>query len=320
MKKLKTTHLLVLGLLLVSAAAFGVMGSGPAPGSGGSGPGWFRSIDSKITAGISGGGMGGDEKLARMEEGYSVRGRAEAAHSPARILPSGVERKVVRNGTLTLEVKDYAKSRETALSIASRYGAEVQEDNSAGGQGHKSGTIVFKLPPERMEALLRDLEPLGRIQSRHVAAQDRTEEYVDLQSRLENARKVEKRLTQLLAFKTNKLSDVLQVEKELERIGAEIEQILGRMKYIDALAALSRLTVCLNEPVQEVSQAVHVLNEIRNACVRALNTFVRTGIALVNFTGFLLAVGIWVVGIGGLGWVLKLGYDRWLKERTPSAP
>jgi hypothetical protein len=72
---------------------------------------------------------------------------------------------------------------------------------------------------------------------------------------MENARRLETRLIDLLATRTGKLKDVLDVERELARAREEIERYEGRLRYLRAHATLSTLTISLHEPLPVVGRA-----------------------------------------------------------------
>lgn len=189
----------------------------------------------------AGGGFDGLKKAAPMN---FARG---AADSPIR--------KIVRTASVLFEVTDQNKARSLVRAAAFHNGGEIESDQSSGAGDNQSGVIVIKAAPERLDAILKELEPVGRVLERTVSSANMSEEYVDLKARLDNARKVEKRLSELLSFQTHRLSDVLEVERELERVGRDIETTIGRMKYIDSLAANSCVTVRLQQPLHEASQA-----------------------------------------------------------------
>lgn len=236
-----------------------------------------------------------------------VRGFAEPASlmAPPRRAVQGMPAKIARTAAVQLEVPSHGRARAQAIGAALKLGAQVSQDDAYESAGCKTGTLAFRVPPEKLDALVRELEPIGRVLHRSVSMQNLTEEYVDLQSRLSNMRRVEKRLSDLLAFKTSKLADVLQVERELERVGADIERLLGRMKYIDAVAAESTLTLTLQEPSRETSRAPGTFGRIADSIVRAWNTFLTTGLALLDLTGFLIAVGLWTAPVGVLVWLAR---------------
>jgi hypothetical protein len=70
---------------------------------------------------------------------------------------------------------------------------------------------------------------------------------VDIAARVENARRLEARIIQLLANRTGKLQDVLSVERELARVREEIERYEGRMRYLRTRAAVSTLMITVHE-------------------------------------------------------------------------
>jgi len=242
--------------------------------------------------GVASGGFDALKKAAPM--GFA---RGSSAEAPIR--------KIVRTASVLFEVTDQNKARSLVRAAAFHNGGEVESDQSSGAGDNQSGVIVIKAAPERLDAILKELEPVGRVLERAVSSANMSEEYVDLKARLDNSRKVEKRLSELLSFQTHRLSDVLEVERELERVGRDIETTIGRMKYIDSLAANSCVTVRLQQPLHEESRAPGVLTNIRNSVVGAFNTFISTGLALLSMTGFLLAIGLWTVPVAGLAWLAK---------------
>ena len=262
-----------------------------------------RSLGSAEAGGAGAFAAGAPEADAADEKTEAAPADPASANA-AEPSSAAAPRKLARTGSLTLEVADSAKARSLARAAAARVGAELESEEASAEDGSRGVSLTFKTPPDKFEALLEALQPLGRVSARSVSTRNMGAEYVDLRSRLDNLRRVQARLTQLLSFKTTKLADVLQVERELERVGAEIETIEGRMKYIDALAAFSTLTVTLAEPALEPARA-GVLGDARNALIGAFNTFVSTGLALLKLTSWLAAVALWVVPLTLLVWKLR---------------
>jgi hypothetical protein len=102
--------------------------------------------------------------------------------------------------------------------------------------------ITIRIPAARFDETLERLEKLGDVTARQVEAEDVTAEYVDLEMRLKNARSVRARLEQLLA-QAAKVADAIAIERELERVGGDIERLEGRLRYLQDRAQLSTITV-----------------------------------------------------------------------------
>jgi hypothetical protein len=101
--------------------------------------------------------------------------------------------------------------------------------------------IVIRVPRGRFNDALGRIETLGDVTNRNVNAEDVTDEYVDLEIRIRNARAVRDRLQALLANASVK--DALEIEKELARVTTELERMEGRLKLLRDKVAFSTITV-----------------------------------------------------------------------------
>jgi hypothetical protein len=167
--------------------------------------------------------------------------------TPAAVDPGS--RLIIRNGQASIEVDSLPASMAQLRRIVQRVGGFVADASIQSGQNQvPSATLQVKVPSARFDELTEGLEPLGRLQFVNVGAQDVSEEYVDLTARVDNARRLEDRLVELLRTRTGKLQDVLQVERELARIREEIERMEGRLRFLKASAQLSTLSIHLFQP------------------------------------------------------------------------
>lgn len=103
-------------------------------------------------------------------------------------------------------------------------------------------SVQVRVPSARFRESLRTVEEFGEVLHRSVAAQDVSEEYRDLEVRLQNLRAVRRRLEEFLA-RAGSMADALQVERELERVTREIDTIEGRLRFLGARVAFSLVTV-----------------------------------------------------------------------------
>jgi hypothetical protein len=231
------------------------------------------------------------------------RGFAEPAPQAA-----GLERRMIREGTMTLEVAARGEARGRALEAARRLGADILNDEASEGDGSGAAAMTFAIEPARLGQLVEALSPLGRVLSRVSSAQDVTEEWVDLDARLANARAVRSRLEELLRFKTSKLADVVLVERELERVGSELEQMEGRRKYLAARTERARLCVRFQEKPKMVSSFAGFETALRGGFGSAFGVFAATSLALLQLAGFVLGLALWTVPASLLGWK---AWKRW---------
>jgi len=86
---------------------------------------------------------------------------------------------------------------------------------------------------------------LGTVIRKNINAQDVTEDYLDYQIRLENAKKSRDRYLELLARAAN-VTATLKVEHELERLNGIIDLYTGKIKRLEYYSEFSTLTVNLD--------------------------------------------------------------------------
>jgi hypothetical protein len=218
---------------------------------------------------------------------------------------------IIRTGAATLRVD----SLEIALAAVQRLvqgipGAYVANTSLETGENQvRQATLEVKVPAPQFDRLVAGLSPMGKVESVNVSAQDVTEEFVDVTARVENARRLETRLIDLLANRTGRLQDVLSVERELARVREEIERYQGRIRFLSTRAAISTLSISVHEPVP-VLGARPEGNPVAEAFRQAWRNFV----AFV--AGFIALLGVLVP-------LAALAYVAWLvvrRLRPPAAP
>lgn len=162
---------------------------------------------------------------------------------------------LVRTGTASVQVDSLDPAIAKLRQIASRVGGVVADVSvQSGNNQNASASIELRMPSQRFDEAVNGLAPIGKVEAVNVSVEDVGEEFVDVTARVENAKRLEARLVELLATRTGKLGDVLQVERELARVREEIERYEGRLRYLRAHAAVSTLAVTVHEPLPVVGE------------------------------------------------------------------
>lgn len=171
----------------------------------------------------------------------------ESADPLATVAAGQLERYLIRNATLTLVARDAraTATRLTAAVTAAR-GYVSESGESVDELGARSITLQARVPFDRFDRVLREIEALGKVMAKQIGTEDVTEEFVDSQARLRNLRRAETRLLEHLN-RTGRLAEVLLVEKELNRVRGEIEQLEGRLRFLTHRVAFSTLAITLGE-------------------------------------------------------------------------
>src|SRR5437667_6649113 len=157
-----------------------------------------------------------------------------------------MNRKLIRNAEVELEIASFddAIQKITALTNEERgYVATTSSEKQANGK--LKGQVLIKVLPENLDRFLQKIRWLGELKNQTLGTEDMTKAYFDTESRLKNARVMEQRLIDMLKTKTGKVSDLLQVEKELGRVREEIEKMQGELKYWDSQIQFATVTISL---------------------------------------------------------------------------
>lgn len=168
--------------------------------------------------------------------------------------PAPVERKIIRNATLTLEVEQPAKAMQRVASVAESRGGFVvtsdsrQQTGSKGDRAYEIITIEMRVPAAQFDAALADIRAAGgSVTAQKITGKDVTEEYIDLEARLRTQRALEEQLMTIMK-RADAVSDAISVQRELSNVRTEIERVEGRRRFLENQSSLSTITVTLQPP------------------------------------------------------------------------
>ena len=173
-----------------------------------------------------------EETAYRRESGSESRslGAAQPAQEPA------APRRMVYEAYVRLRVPnlDSAQARVRRLVEQQKgYLVQTSEEN-----------MRLRVPSARLPEVLAALAAVGKVESQNLTGQDVTDEYTDYQIRLDNARKARQRYLELLARAAN-VTEAIAVEKELQRLNTEIDQLTGRLQRLEHVTDYATLNVSL---------------------------------------------------------------------------
>ncbi len=212
------------------------------------------------------------------------------------------ERMIVRTGEMELVVVDITQTVEDISGMALAFGGYVVTSYVYGEEEEMRGWISFRVPDDKFEtalAQLRDMAVTVELESTY--SQDVTEEYIDLQARLGNAEATEQQYLALLD-KAEEIDDILDIYNSLSRIREEIEQLKGRIKYLEQTTSTSLISVSLepeetDEPLVRVGwSALEVLKAAARGLVVAgqvLGTIAIWLLIFIPIWGTVLGIFLW---------------------------
>jgi hypothetical protein len=153
---------------------------------------------------------------------------------------------IIYTGDVSIVVADTeAVAADIQELTASMGGRVVSSSVYQSGEGAFAGSITIRVPADRFEeAMSRIQEMAVEVRRAERSSQDVSEEYVDLQARLENLEATAGRVRAFLE-EADDVEEALAVNQELSRLESDIEAYKGRIQYLESQAAFSTITVSL---------------------------------------------------------------------------
>ena len=227
-------------------------------------------------------------------------------------------RRIIRNARMSLQVPDVlaAKDRVEAMIRTVRgliSNASINQDASV-----PSAQLILWVPAEGLEQVIEELNTLGKALNLEVFTNDVTEQYFDMESRVRNLKIQEERLLALYEREVKKLDEILQVEREVQRVRTEIEQLEGRKRLWDRQISLSTIEVTIiQEPAKKPivqSEPDSVLSPLRRVWRDAGAVFLYSCSIMTGLAASVLSTVIfflpWMVLLTGIGVAGRLIWKR----------
>jgi hypothetical protein len=273
------------------------------------------------------------DRLEKGTEAPTVRDAAPEAALPqaspseaARPVPAATpaQRMVVRTVELRLIVKETLRSFEAVERTASELGGYISESRSWREGGQLNAKLTLRVPADKLDTALRRLRRLAEVVDQEtITGQDVTQEYVDLSSNLRNDEAFEKELLALLTdtrLRTGKVDDLLTIYNRLNEVRQRIEQIKGRMQYLEKMSALATVTVellpsALAQPIAVGGwQPAGTARTALRLLVRTLQVLADVVIWLVIYVlPLAILIGLCVIGV-------RRGRRRFWPKRVSKTP
>jgi hypothetical protein len=118
---------------------------------------------------------------------------------------------------------------------------KIARDNGGYLAVKKDKEITIRIPRNRFDPALAQIDKIGDVLHRDVQALDVTDEFVDTEIRIKNGRAMQARL-KILLDKAN-VKEALEIEKEMRRVTEELELLEGKLKLLKDKIAYSTITV-----------------------------------------------------------------------------
>jgi hypothetical protein len=253
----------------------------------------FRAPSPSQSAGISG------KSLSYLQE--------ENKNYDASTSTVSLDRKIISTASIQLEVKNVQIIFNEITNITVAQGGFISSSSVYDAGGRNNGQVTVRVPQANFYQTVEQIEALGTTKSKQISGQDVTEEFIDTGARLDNLKRQEARLQEILKM-ANTVKDVLEVEHELERVRGEIERLTGRLNYLNRSVEMSTITVNAAEPAPFTGDGGWGITDALKQSVRG---FIESIKGIIIFTGIILPILVYIALI----LLIALGIKRKIMPR-----
>jgi hypothetical protein len=224
------------------------------------------------------------------EQGLGANPRTEPSVAPQPEAGNGApairdDAKIVRTGTMQLQVKDVVAAVDAARAAVVEIGGYVSASRQASTEDGVVATVTYRIPVDRWEQTLGAFRNLSiKVLDEQTEAVEVTGQVIDLDARIRNLQASE-RAMQGIAEQATVIKDVLSVQAELTRLRGEIEQLTAQKNELTDRAALGTMAVTFGVEVVAVTEAAKGWE--------AATEVDRAAASLVNVLQAVATAGIW---------------------------
>jgi len=159
------------------------------------------------------------------------------------------DRKIIRNAEITIEVPSTTDAQHQVTSIAETHGGFIvtseakQRESSDPAQRTLDIKLVVRVPSNQFGRAFDEIKKLaGNTPSENVTSQDVTEDFIDLEARIKTQKALEVQFLEIMR-QANKISDALEVQRQIAEVRTDIEKLEGRKRFLENRSSLSTINV-----------------------------------------------------------------------------
>lgn len=160
---------------------------------------------------------------------------------------TAIPRKLIKTGEISFTSKSMTETKLFLQKSILQCHGYISSENAESHHTNPTETLTVRVPAARFDTLLSWIEQrIGKFDSKKIDIDDVTEEFVDIEARLNTKKQLEARYLELLK-KANSMDDILKIEKELTTIREDIESTEGRLRYLNNQVGYSTLKITYYE-------------------------------------------------------------------------
>ena len=160
------------------------------------------------------------------------------------------EMKIIKTGTSRTKSKTFDETDSFIKKHTEELGGLLTDRSISGTPGYRSGSYTVRIPSKNFDEFFYQISGAWTVTNQQITSEDVTEQYSDLELRLETNRAKHERLLKLLD-KAETLTDIYSIQTELSQVEYEIDSITGTLNHLSSRIAYSTVYISVREVESE---------------------------------------------------------------------
>lgn len=170
---------------------------------------------------------------------------------PPPAIKEKIEQKIIKEATLRFETDNLETAFTQIQKAVTTNKARIINDSEGKDYATVFRNLTVKVPSQNFDRFISDISKgVSYFEVKSISAEDVTEQFIDLTSRLKTKKKLEERYLEILK-KANKVSEILEIEEQISTIREEIEAKEGQLKYLESRVSESTITIEFYKTIAE---------------------------------------------------------------------
>ncbi len=177
-----------------------------------------------------------------------TRQESEAPPAPQEpVEKPAVTKKIIKDGRMSIQVPDLDQSKAAVGSLVKKHEGYFANESFSNTDYESSYQLKIRIPSGKFEAFISEIESgEGEILFKEIQSRDVTDQFIDLESRLDTKKSYLARYKDLLN-KAKDVKEILEIEEKIRTLEEEIDSTTGRLRYLSNQVDYSTLDLTLTK-------------------------------------------------------------------------
>jgi hypothetical protein len=204
------------------------------------------------------------------------------------------KKKIIKDGRMGLKVTDLEKTKKNVDELVKSNEGYYSNESYTNTDFESSYQLKIRIPAENYEKFITGIESgEAEITYKEIDARDVTDQFIDLETRLNNKRNYLQRYQNFVKQAAN-IKEILEIEEKIRGLEEEIESTVGKLKYIGDQVDYSTLDLSITQQKEfRYSPSVH-----GKFTEKLKQSFSKGWYGFVEFFLFMIRIWpVWIIGV-----------------------